>query len=79
MAMHMMVVGKPHVVREAGNQEAMDDEESKGRCALEWVVSMSTSRLVVVVSPMRKVLDAVLQVVVGCSDQRTEKLRNARR
>jgi hypothetical protein len=42
--MQMSVVGKPHGVREAGNQEAMDDEESTGRGALVWVVStMSTS------------------------------------
>ena len=75
MAMHMMFAGKPHVVPEAGNQEAMDDEESMGQCVWEWEVSMSTS--VKVVLPLtRSVMTSghrPLSMAVDCSYQRTEK------
>lgn len=81
MATHMTVAGRPHEEREAGNQEAMDDEESKGQCALVWVVSMSTSiQGFVVVHRRERCLrtPSFKGLAVVCSYQRTEKLRNAR-
>jgi len=64
--MHKTVAGKPHGVREAGNREAMGDEESMVRCVLVWVVSMSTSiRVLSLSTDAKAVVDAVLQVF-GC-------------